>query len=94
MWNKKYNSVSEVNDENTGKYPYIKELSLIDNLKLILVAQGISEEAAIEMLLPLLKEKGIEFCANRRMSQVTGDERIIFLKLQGDLMENSEEIFL
>lgn len=64
---------------------FIAELTLLDNLKLILLAQGFKENASQEFVIQMLEEKGIRFLANRCMAGVV-KERIVFYELQDRLL--------
>lgn len=68
---------------------FIAELSLFDNLRLILLAQGFKEEAAENLVMQMLEEKGIRFLANRCMSSVV-KERIVFYELQDRLLGKTD----
>lgn len=73
--------------EEENQRIYIGELSVKDNLILILMAQGYSEKAAEQMTEILLAEREIRFCANRLMEQMAGgDERIKFFEIQDQLL--------
>ncbi len=68
-------------------YLYMDDLTMCDNLKAILLAQGDTERAASKMVEQLLIEKELSYCAERRMGQITGDERLVFLACREKLRE-------
>lgn len=88
VWNKKYRRLVEDfrTDEKEGRM-YVDDLTLFDNLKLILLAQGFSESGADELLKQMLGEKQILFCARRPLAAVIGEERVSFYDLQDRLMK-------
>lgn len=73
--------------EKTDSHLFVSYLSIIDNLKLILVAQGFSEKAAVRSIKPVLAERGI--CAGNMLYRFT--ERIIFFEIQDLLLDVNKE---
>lgn len=69
------------------KHLYIDDLTLCNNLKAILLAQGDTERSASKMVEQLLIEKELSYCAERRMEHITGGERLIFLACREKLRE-------
>ena len=86
IWNRAYNR-RLFNIEKMDDHLFISDLSVIDNLKLILIAQGFSENAAARNIKPLLDERGI--CANHKLNRFV--EKIIFFEIQ-DLLLKSLDI--
>ncbi|MCM1245571.1 MAG: hypothetical protein NC293_08030 [Roseburia sp.] len=68
---------------------FISELTIFDNLKLILLVQGFKENVADGLVMQMLEEKEIRFLANRCMSGVV-KERVVFYELQDRLLEKTE----
>ncbi len=81
----------EVMKETDAGHLSINELSFVDNLKLALLIQGFSERFATEVVMTKMKEREIAFCAKRPMSQVVGDERVQFFKIQDELLHPLDE---
>lgn len=69
-----------------SEHRYIGELSLAENLELILIAQGYSEKAAQNLVKEVVSQKEIAFCANHIMSLCPGREKMTFYKLQEELL--------
>lgn len=67
---------------------FMDDLTLRDNLKAILLAEGDTERAASKMVKQLLEEKELSYCAERVMGQLTGDERLIFVTCREKLREH------
>ncbi len=70
------------------KHLYIDDLTLCNNLKAILLAQGDTERSASKMVEQLLIEKELSYCAERRMEHITEGERLIFLACREKLRES------
>lgn len=86
IWNRAYNRLL-FSIEKTDSHFFVSYLSIIDNLKLILIAQGFSEKAAARSIKPLLAKRGI--CAGNMLHQFT--ERIIFFEVQDLLLDVNKE---
>lgn len=86
VWNRQYRRQMKEFQANDKKRRYVEDLTLFDNLKLILLAQGFSERGADELVKQVLDEKQIRFCAGRPVGGVIGDERTAFYDLQDQLM--------
>lgn len=87
LWNRE-NVANEAFGQDEVMRIFIAELSLSDNLKLILLTQGFSERVAEELVAQMIEEKGISFCAKRSMAGVV-KERIVFYELQDRLLEKT-----
>lgn len=85
---KRENAAEEVFGRDDVMRIFIAELTLSDNLKLILLAQGFKENVAQGLVTQMLEEKEIRFCANRCMAGVV-NERIVFYELQDRLLGKS-----
>lgn len=71
------------------KHLYIEDLTMKDNLKAILLAQGYSDRAAANMARQMLVEKELAYCADRPMDRLSGEERLRFLECREKLREQS-----
>ena len=89
MLNRRLEGLREGADASKENHIFVGQLSLLDNLKLILMAQGFSEKTSEEVIFPLLKEKQIHYCAKRLMFREVGEARLIFFELQ-DRLRNGE----
>lgn len=88
IWNRTYNRFL-FSIEKTDTHLFVSYLSIMDNLKLILVAQGFSEKAAVRNIKPLLDQRGV--CAENMLHQFTGNEKFIFFEIQDILMDAYDE---
>lgn len=70
------------------RYLYIGDLSVGDNLKIFLLAEGYSDRAASGMARQLLEEAELGYCVDRPMERITGEERIRFLACREKLWKN------
>lgn len=84
IWNRAYNRLL-FSIEKTDSHLFVSYLSIMDNLKLILVAQGFSEKAAVRSIKPVLAKRGI--CAGNMLHQFIGNEKFIFFEIQDTLMD-------
>ncbi len=65
---------------------YISDFTVAENLQLVLMSQGFSQELSITLARLGMKEQGIDFCANRVMEMCPSDEKLIVYDLQEEFM--------
>lgn len=82
---KVWNGKNHVDGQETERI-YISDLTMQENLMLIFMAQGYSEKAAGKMAEVAIKNSGIDYCAKRKMGMCPGDEKLVFFKLQDELL--------
>lgn len=87
MWNKEYGGKIL---EWEKRQIYIRDLTLEDNLVLILLAQDYSEKAAENLVGQMVAEAKISFCAKRKMETCPVEEKQIFFRLQDKLLADRE----
>lgn len=84
-WKKEY---GEGNLAQRKKHIFIGDLTLEDNLVLILMAQGYSEKPAEKLAGQIIEEEQISFCAKHQMATCPGDAKLKFFQLQDRLLED------
>ena len=85
-WKKEYGEGNLIQEK---KHIFISDLTLEDNLALILIAQGYSEKTAESLVGQMVEEKKISFCAKHQMATCPGEAKLIFFQLQDKLLEDS-----
>lgn len=83
-WKREY---GEGNLAQGKKHIFIGDLTLEDNLVLILMAQGYSEKPAEKLAGQIIEEEQISFCAKHQMATCPGDAKLKFFQLQDKLLE-------
>ena len=66
---------------------YIDDLSVKDNLVLILSAQGYKSKWAEEYVASVLEEREVSYCKNRRADMLSQEERMIINKIRDELLQ-------
>ncbi len=87
-WKKEYGEGNLVQEK---KHIFIGDLTLEDNLALILIAQGYSEKSAESLVGQMVEEEKLSFCAEHQMATCPGETKLIFFRLQDKLLEDSIE---
>ncbi len=66
---------------------YIDDLSVKDNLVLLLSAQGYKAKWAEEYVAAVLEEREVSYCRNRRADMLSHEERMIVNKIRDELLQ-------
>lgn len=66
---------------------YIDDLSVKDNLVLVLSAQGYKPKWAEEYVAAVLGEREVSYCKNRRADMLSQEERMIINKIRDELLQ-------
>lgn len=66
---------------------YIDDLSVKDNLVLVLSAQGYKSKWAEEYVASVLEEREVSYCKNRRADMLSQEERMIINKIRDELLQ-------
>ena len=66
---------------------YIDDLSVKDNLVLVLSAQGYKSKWAEEYVAVVLGEREVSYCKNRRADMLSQEERMIINKIRDELLQ-------